>query len=267
MIMSKSRCSTKEKLDTVLADLHQQFEVLYGSRLVHLILYGSQARGDAESGSDIDLLVVLEGPVDPNEEIRRTSQIVADLSLKYNKMISRVFIQQEELRAGTNPFLDQIRREGIIFDPATHNFLKTSTEIAPLFTPRSAGSFMTSQQLDLLQKASDSLEAAKLLAEQGYNDFAVSRAYYVMFYVAKAFLLEEELTPSKHSTVISLFGERFIKRNRLPTKFHRYLIDAEDHRINADYKTGSTVADSIVTETINHAEEFLELGNRLKGAA
>ncbi len=39
------------------------------------------------------------------------------------------------------------------------------------------------------QKAQDSLRAAKLLEENELIDFAASRAYYAMFYVAEAFLI------------------------------------------------------------------------------
>jgi uncharacterized protein len=56
-----------EKLATILAELRRHLEALYGPRLVHLVLYGSQARGDAEPSSDIDVLVVLQGPVDSGE--------------------------------------------------------------------------------------------------------------------------------------------------------------------------------------------------------
>jgi uncharacterized protein (UPF0332 family) len=45
---------------------------------------------------------------------------------------------------------------------------------------------MTPDQLLLIQKAQASVRAAKLLADQELYDFAVSRAYYAMFYVAKA---------------------------------------------------------------------------------
>jgi len=37
-----------------------------------MVLFGSQARGDAESGSDIDVLGMLKGAVSPCEEIART---------------------------------------------------------------------------------------------------------------------------------------------------------------------------------------------------
>ena len=46
---------------------------------------------------------------------------------------------------------------------------------------------MTDDQRELLLKASDSLSAAKYLLYGGYTDFAASRAYYAMFYVAEAF--------------------------------------------------------------------------------
>jgi hypothetical protein len=45
----------------VAADLRE----LYGSRLVTVLVFGSRARGDADPDSDLDLLVVLEGGVEP----------------------------------------------------------------------------------------------------------------------------------------------------------------------------------------------------------
>ena len=56
---------------------------------------------------------------------------------------------------------------------------------------------MKPEQVDLLRKAGESLGAAKLMEKQGYHDFAASRAYYTMFYVAEALLLEKVwLSPS-----------------------------------------------------------------------
>ena len=104
---------TKVKLNTILTKLRHRLEELYGPRLVRLILYGSQARGDAEPGSDIDVLVVLEGPVSPIEEIHRASEIVAGLSLEYDEVISCMFVDQERLAIEDISLLLNIRREGI----------------------------------------------------------------------------------------------------------------------------------------------------------
>lgn len=69
---------------------------------------------------------------------------------------------------------------------------------------------------DLVLKADRSLAAAEHLCASGFPDFAVSRAYYAMFYAAEALLLDQDLSFPKHSTVISAFGQRFVRcRDRL----------------------------------------------------
>ena len=102
-----------ERLQDLLAELRRRLERLYGPRLVCLMLYGSQARGDAEPGSDIDLLVVLKEPVQPGEEIRRTLDDVAELSLQNNVAVSCVFISRARFEQEQSPLLINVRREGI----------------------------------------------------------------------------------------------------------------------------------------------------------
>jgi predicted nucleotidyltransferase len=102
------------KLKTILAQLQQQLKIYYGDRLVKLILFGSQARGDAQPYSDIDILVVLEGTVNPGEEIENTGQIVADLSLENDVVISCVFMDKKHFMNRATPLLRNIRKEGII---------------------------------------------------------------------------------------------------------------------------------------------------------
>jgi uncharacterized protein (UPF0332 family) len=65
---------------------------------------------------------------------------------------------------------------------------------------------LTEDQQELLEKARGSVAAARLLLEGGYPDFADSRVYYAMFYIAQAFLEGEGLAFSKHSAVIAAFG-------------------------------------------------------------
>ena len=87
----------------------------------------------------------------------------------------------------------------------------------------------------LLAKAEDAIEAAELLHEADKNEFAAGRAYYAMFYVAEALLFEQDLEFSKHSGVHAAFGKHFAKTEELDRKFHRYLLDAFESRLEADY--------------------------------
>lgn len=86
---------------------------LYGSRLEDVVLYGSRARGDDEAGSDIDVLVVLSGEVDPAAEIHRTSELLSDISLRSNLLVSCNFIDKSKLEKGRGPLVRNVLREGI----------------------------------------------------------------------------------------------------------------------------------------------------------
>jgi uncharacterized protein (UPF0332 family) len=124
---------------------------------------------------------------------------------------------------------------------------------------------MIPEQAALLKKARDSLRGAKLLAEDGLYDFAASRAYYTMFYVAEALLLGEGLSFSKHTAVIAAFGRRFARPGVVPAELHRYLIDGQDMRAVGDYGTGPGLTSAQAAEQITRAERFLEQADRLIG--
>jgi predicted nucleotidyltransferase len=102
-----------ERVRTIVAELRRRFEALYGPRLVRMVLFGSQARGDAEPGSDIDVLVVLSGEVRLGEEIERTADNVTSLCLEYDAVIACVFMDEDRFTHRNGPLLRNVRREGV----------------------------------------------------------------------------------------------------------------------------------------------------------
>ncbi|MFN9176841.1 MAG: nucleotidyltransferase domain-containing protein [Synechocystis sp.] len=101
-------------LQPILFQLKQDLSALYGDRLRHLTLFGSQACGDNQPESDIDVLVVLKSPVNPGEEIKRTGKIVAALSLDYDVVISCLFMDETHYQTRHSSLLRNVRQEGVL---------------------------------------------------------------------------------------------------------------------------------------------------------
>jgi uncharacterized protein (UPF0332 family) len=111
---------------------------------------------------------------------------------------------------------------------------------------------------ELLEKAVRSLRTAEKILKDGEVDFAGSRAYYSMFYVAEALLLQRDLSFSSHSAVTSNFGKEFAKTGTLNPKFHTYLIKAQDRRNIGDYAIGKHLTEEEVREMLSWAKEFIK---------
>ena len=101
------------KIVRALRELRRELALTYGPRLMSMILFGSQGRGDAAPASDIDVLVVLDGDVEPGKEIARTGRAVAALSLKFNVVFSCTFVSAERYSREETPLLLNIRNEGV----------------------------------------------------------------------------------------------------------------------------------------------------------
>lgn len=97
----------------ILGRLRQRLERTYDSRLKGVLLYGSHSRLEATQGSDIDVLVVLSGPVNAADEISRTINDISELSLQDDVVICCLFVSQEEYQRGQSPLLLNVRNEGV----------------------------------------------------------------------------------------------------------------------------------------------------------
>lgn len=109
-----------------------------------------------------------------------------------------------------------------------------------------------------LRRADESLEAARVLLQNNFLRDAVSRAYYAVFHAAQAALATQDVRmPKRHSGVISLFGERFVKSGKVEKRFADYLSEAFVLRQKSDYEVGVEFERSSVEEIVKKAEEFL----------
>jgi len=104
-----------EKESKAVEKLKQGLEKLYGDNLVRLILYGSKARGDAEDGSDIDILVVLKEMGLNYDEIKKINNVAAPICLKSDLVISAIPMNKKWVDADYRTiFIYNVMNEGII---------------------------------------------------------------------------------------------------------------------------------------------------------
>ena len=114
----------------------------------------------------------------------------------------------------------------------------------------------------LLDKAKRSQRTAELMFREKEFDFAGSRAYYTLFYVAQALLLERGLAFSSHAAVIANFGKEYAKTNMLSSNLHQYLIKAQDRRNIGDYGIGEHLSEEDVHEMLAWGKEFIKTAEK-----
>ena len=87
-------------------------ESYYGDRFQGLVLYGSMAREQADLSSDIDLLVLLNQPFDFFQELRRIVDLLYDVQLDSEQLISAKPAEVEAFDRGSIQLYRNARREG-----------------------------------------------------------------------------------------------------------------------------------------------------------
>jgi uncharacterized protein (UPF0332 family) len=112
-----------------------------------------------------------------------------------------------------------------------------------------------------MRKAVRSLNAARLLLDNGYTDEACSRAYYAMFDAARAALLAssapvEAEVARTHGGLLSAFSQHIVKPGKVAAEIGRSLGQAQHVRLIADYK-GDPVSAKEAIRMIEWAAAFL----------
>jgi uncharacterized protein (UPF0332 family) len=111
---------------------------------------------------------------------------------------------------------------------------------------------------NLIDRAERAITSSKVLFMEKDYDTSASRSYYAMFYAAQALLLSKELKFSSHKSVISLFGEHFIKTGIFRSDMGRILNRAFEKRLLGDYSFSPQIDETMAKEMISKAEEFVK---------
>jgi uncharacterized protein (UPF0332 family) len=109
-----------------------------------------------------------------------------------------------------------------------------------------------------LELAEEKLDVAvKLLDDKAWRD-AASRAYYAMFHAVRALLATKRLDSRKHSGVISLFNQHFVKPGLVSRDLGRILMTAKDFRERGDYDEFAPISEEMARTTVENASRLVE---------
>ena len=103
-----------DDIKKILRELKKGLAEIYGDQLKAVYLYGSYARGDAHPpDSDIDVMIVLKSEFDYWEASKRSSELIASLSLENDVVISRTFASETVYADSKLPLYINVRKEGV----------------------------------------------------------------------------------------------------------------------------------------------------------
>ncbi len=99
----------------ILRELKKGLIEIYGDQLKAVILFGSFARGEGRlPDSDIDVMIVLKGEFDYWEMDKRSSELVAKLSLENDVLISTKLASETKYKESKFPLYINVRKEGVV---------------------------------------------------------------------------------------------------------------------------------------------------------
>ncbi len=110
--------------------------------------------------------------------------------------------------------------------------------------------------------AEQALNTAKIDLDVDDYRAAVNRAYYAIFYAASAMLLTKDLERRKHSGVISLFREHFVKAGLIEAEYSSAYGEALVTREDADYAVEIPVDLDMAETALDQARRFVR---RMRG--
>jgi predicted nucleotidyltransferase len=102
-----------EEIKPILEDVKKSLKKTYGKQLKGVILFGSYARGDSTEGSDIDIIVLLDGIEDPVTEKEKFFDAIWQLDLKYDTVISVLPFDENQFKTRRMPVILNAKKEGV----------------------------------------------------------------------------------------------------------------------------------------------------------
>lgn len=107
---------TRQEVTKIVAELCSRIALLFPEDKIEAILFGSYARGDADSGSDIDVLLLVDASrQDISDRNWQVGDLAAELLLDHGIVVSPLVENRGYFNRNLQlfPFYRSIEREGV----------------------------------------------------------------------------------------------------------------------------------------------------------
>lgn len=108
-------CNENE-LRVILNKLVYIYKNIYGNDIEQILLYGSYARGDSDTNSDVDVVAIVHGKREELQyQLKKVWDYSSELELEHEIVLSPTVIPYDEFIKYKNdlPYYKNIAREGI----------------------------------------------------------------------------------------------------------------------------------------------------------
>jgi predicted nucleotidyltransferase len=96
-----------------LSQIRPRLEAVFPDRLRGVLLFGSVARREADPESDVDLLILLDGPIRLGPDLRTIVQALYPLQLDSDRPIHALPVAADDFAAGLYALYRNAKAEGV----------------------------------------------------------------------------------------------------------------------------------------------------------
>ena len=107
---------TRQEVTAIIAELCSKIAMLFSQNKIEAILFGSYTRGDAEPGSDIDVLILVDASrQDISSRNWQVGDLAAELLLDHGVVVSPIVENRDYFNKNADilPFYRNVDREGV----------------------------------------------------------------------------------------------------------------------------------------------------------